>query len=166
MKRKTKFILFIGLVGFFYTCTKEDFEGPSINNLYGNFEIVEPLTLTSDNPNFASNEEVGFHCTLNKPVAWKIAIHGLTTSASREITGFSSQIDSNTVVWNGGPSQAPFFSEESCSVELSFENEIDTLRDTSIMLQRKPMRMVSGSKTLRMEFRLRALSITILMVEE
>ncbi len=130
MKRKTKFILFIGIIGFFYTCTKEDFEGPAINNLYGNFEIVEPLTLTNDNPNFGSNEEVGFHCKMNKPVAWKITIHGLSTSASREIAGFSSQLDSNTVVWNGGPSQVPFFSEESCAVELSFENEIDTLRDT------------------------------------
>ena len=130
MKRKTKFILFIGIIGFFYTCTKEDFEGPAINNLYGNFEIVEPLTLTNDNPNFGSNEEVGFHCTMNKPVAWKITIQGLSTSASREIAGFSSQLDSNTVVWNGGPSQVPFFSEESCAVELSFENEIDTLRDT------------------------------------
>ncbi|MBG38303.1 MAG: hypothetical protein CL857_00100 [Cryomorphaceae bacterium] len=130
MKRKTKLILLVGLVGFFYTCTKEDFEGPSINNLYGNFEIIEPLTLTNDNPNFESNEQVGFHCKLNKPVEWKITIHGLTTSASREITGFSSQIDSNTVVWNGGPAQVPFFSEEFCSVELSFENEIDTLRDT------------------------------------
>jgi hypothetical protein len=137
MNLKTKLILFLGLVCFLYTCTKEKFEGPSIDNLYGNFEITEPLTLTNDNPSFASNEQVGFHCALNKPVEWKIAIQGLSTSATREITGFSSLIDSNTVVWNGGPTQVPFFSEEACSVQLTFENEIDTLRDTITIVSAK-----------------------------
>ena len=137
MNLKTKLILFLGLVCFLYTCTKEDFEGPSIDNLYGSFEIMEPLILTNDNPSFTSNEQVGFYCVLNKPVEWKISIQGLSTNANREITGFSSLIDSNTVVWNGGPSQVPFFSEESCSVELTFENEVDTLRDTITIVSAK-----------------------------
>ena len=137
MNLKTKLILFLGLVSFLYTCTKEDFEGPSIDNLYGSFEIMEPLILTNDNPSFTSNEQVGFYCVLNKPVEWKISIQGLSTNAYREITGFSSLIDSSTVVWNGGPSQVPFFSEESCSVELTFENEVDTLRDTITIVSAK-----------------------------
>ena len=33
-------------------------------------------------------------------------------------------------MWNGSPSQLPFFQEEECAIELSFENEIDTIRDT------------------------------------
>ena len=89
MNLKTKLILFLSLVGFLYTCTKEEFEGPSIDNLYGNFQIIEPLTLTNYSPSFAGNEQVGFHCALNKPVEWKIAIQGLNTNATREITGFS-----------------------------------------------------------------------------
>ena len=55
---------------------------------------------------------------------------GLSTSASKEIVGFSNLIDSSTIVWNGGPSQIPFFSEETCVIELTIENEIDTIRDT------------------------------------
>ena len=137
MNIKTKLILFLGLVSFLYTCTKEDFEGPSIDNLYGSFEIMEPLILTNDNPSFTSNEQVGFYCVLNNPVEWKNSIQGLSTNAYREITGFSSLIDSSTVVWNGGPSQVPFFSEESCSVELTFENEVDTLRDTITIVSAK-----------------------------
>ena len=130
MNIKTKLIFILGLVCFLCNCTKMEFEGPSIANLYGDFELIEPLEITNKNPSFSSNEQVGFHCEFNKPVQWKIAILGLNTSATREITGFSNLIDSNTVVWNGGPSQLPFFSEEVCAIELTFENEIDTLRDS------------------------------------
>ena len=36
-----------------------------------------------------------------------------------------------------GPSQVPFFSEEFCAIELTFENEIDTLRDTISIISSK-----------------------------
>ena len=130
MKIKTKIILFLGLVCLLNSCTKQEFEGPSIATIYGDFELIEPLTVTNKNPSFSSNEKVGFHCEFNKPIEWKITILGLATSASREITGFSNLIDSNMIIWSGGPSQVPFFSEEDCVIELTFENEIDTLRDT------------------------------------
>ena len=55
---------------------------------------------------------------------------GLSTGASKEITGFSNMIDSNMIFWNGGPSRVPFFSQEVCAIELTFENESDTLRDS------------------------------------
>ena len=137
MKIKTKFILFFGLVCFLHSCTKKVFEGPSIENLYGDFEIIESLQLTNKNPSFSNNEQVGFHCEFNKPVQWKITISGLSTGANREIAGFSNLIDSNIIFWNGGPSQIPFFSEEFCSIELTFENEIDTLRDTISIVSTK-----------------------------
>ena len=137
MNIKTKLILFLGLVCFLHSCTKKEFEGPLIETLYGDFELIEPLKLTNKNPSFLSNEQVGFHCEFNKPVQWKIAILGLSTSATREITGFSNIIDSNMIVWNGGPSQVPFFSEEVCAIELTFENEIDTLRDTISIVSAK-----------------------------
>jgi hypothetical protein len=137
MNIKTKLILFLGLICFLHSCTKKEFEGPLIEILYGNFEVIEPLKLTNKNPSFASNEQVGFHCEFNKPVEWKIAILGLSSSANKEITGFSNLIDSNMIVWNGGPSQVPFFSEEVCAIELTFENEIDTLRDTITIISSK-----------------------------
>ena len=137
MNIKIKLILFCGLICFLHSCTKKEFEGPSIEILYGDFELIEPLKLTNKNPSFSSNEQVGFHCEFNKPVQWKITILGLTTSATRYITGFSNLIDSNMIVWTGGPSQLPFFSEEICAIELTFENEIDTLRDTIMIVSAK-----------------------------
>jgi hypothetical protein len=137
MNIKTKFILLLGLLCFLHSCTKKEFEGPSIETLYGEFEVIKPLKLTTQNPSFSSNEQVGFHCEFNKPVEWKIVIDGLSTGAYRQITGFSNLIDSNIVIWNGGPSQIPFFSEEDCAIELTFKNEIDTIRDTLIIVSAK-----------------------------
>ena len=34
------------------------------------------------------------------------------------------------IFWDGGPSQLPFFLEEVCLVDLTFSNEIDSIRDT------------------------------------
>jgi len=137
MKIKTKIILFMGLVFLLHSCTKQEFEGPSIATIYGDFELIEPLIVTNKNPIFSSNDQVGFHCEFNKPIKWKITILGLSTSAFREITGFSNLIDSNMIVWKGGPSQVPFFAEEDCAIELSFENETDTLRDTITIVSAK-----------------------------
>ena len=93
MNIKIKFILFLVLLCFLHSCTKKEFEGPSIETLYGDFEVIDLLKLTNKNPNFSSNEQVGFHCEFNKPVEWKIAIVGLSTNATRQITGFSNIID-------------------------------------------------------------------------
>ena len=97
MNMKTKLIIILGLVCLFCNCTKMEFEGPSIANLYGNFELIEPLKITNKNPNFSNNEQVGYHCVFSKPVEWKISISGLTTSANRKISGFSNLIDSNII---------------------------------------------------------------------
>ena len=137
MKIKIKLILFLGLLCSLHSCTKIEFEGPSITTIYGEFELIEPFIITNTSPSFLNNEKVGFHCEFNKPVEWKITIQGLNTSAIRIITGFSNLIDSNMIVWSGGPSQVPFFSEEDCAIELTFENEIDTLRDTITIISAK-----------------------------
>ena len=137
MKIKTTFFLFLGILCLIHSCTKKEFEGPLIETLYADFEFVHSLSITNKNPNFSSNEQVGFHCQFNKPVEWKISVLGLSSNASRVITGFSSLIDSNKIFWNGGPSQIPFFIEEVCLVELTIENEIDTLRDTINILSAK-----------------------------
>ena len=135
MKIKTK--LFLVLACILHSCTKKEYEGPSIGTLYADFEIIEPLKLINTNPSFSNNEQVGFHCEFNKPVEWKISILGLNTGAYKEIAGFSNIIDSNIIFWKGGPSQVPFFSEEICAIEVTFENEIDILRDTITIISAK-----------------------------
>ena len=108
MKINTKIIIFLFSVFLINSCTKKDFEGPSIENIYGEFEIIESFKILNKNPNFSINEKVSFHCEFNKPIEWKISIKGLNSSATKEIIGFSNIIDSNVIFWDGGPSQLPF----------------------------------------------------------
>ena len=121
--------LFISLF-FFNGCTKDDMEGPLITDLYGSFSITDSFLLINKTPDFSSGDLVKFNCGFNKPIEWKITIIGLQSSAIKEISGFSSLIDSNNVTWTGNTSQLPFFEEENCRVELTFLNEPDTLIDT------------------------------------
>ena len=53
MKIKTK--LFLVLACILHSCTKKEYEGPSIGTLYADFEIIEPLKLINTNPSFSNN---------------------------------------------------------------------------------------------------------------
>ena len=111
MFKKTILILFI-VAGCFYTCTKDEFEGPSIEALYGEFKILDSLKLTNSNPNFSLEENVGFYCKFNKDVNWKITIRGNTSNSIKELSGFSNTIDSTTITWTGNTSEMSFFQKE------------------------------------------------------
>ena len=130
-------ILFFLATICFFTCTKRDYEGPLLTNLYGEFEIIDSLQISTKTPDFSSNELVKFYCKLNKDIQWKITITGLTSNSVKEISGFSNTIDSNLIFWNGNTSQVPFFKQEDCLVELTFNNEPDTLRDSLSILGNK-----------------------------
>jgi hypothetical protein len=123
-------ISFFVLLFFFNGCTKDDVEGPLITDLYGTFSITDSFLLVNKTPDFSSGDIVKFYCGFNKTIDWKITITGLQSNSVKEISGFSSSIDSNNVMWYGTTSQLPFFNIENCAVELTFMNESDTLRDT------------------------------------
>jgi hypothetical protein len=123
-------IPFFVLLFFFNGCTKDDVEGPLITDLYGTFSITDSFLLVNKTPDFSSGDIVKFYCGFNKTIDWKITITGLQSNSVKEISGFSSSIDSNNVMWSGTTSQLPFFNIENCAVELTFMNESDTLRDT------------------------------------
>ena len=139
MKPKSIIIkVFSCAIFFFVYCTKKDFEGPSINELYGKLNITDSLQVNNYNPDFSSGDVVSFYSAFNKSVEWKISITGLQSNSLKEILGFSSVIDSNTTIWNGNTSQLPFFEQENCAIELTFLNEPDTLRDTINILGLNP----------------------------
>jgi hypothetical protein len=120
----TGVVLFVGLL---HACNKQEFEGPSLTNYFGTFEVVEPFAISNDSPDFTSGERVHFQSKFNKVVDWKITITGETTASKKELTGTSIEIDPNSVFWTGTTDEAPFFQEEECSIELTFPNEADTL---------------------------------------
>ena len=130
MKIRQQYILTIFSIILFLGCTKDEVEGPLINDIYGFFEITQPLNISNKNPDFSINEVVKFQMGFNKNIDWKISITGLVSGSNNVITGFSNSLDSNVNIWSGNTSQYPFFEQENCLVELSFLNESDTIRDT------------------------------------
>ena len=126
---KTLTLLAILVFGF-YECTKNNFEGPSLSELYSELEIIDSLQISNTNPDFSTGDLVKFYCKLNRNVDWKINIRGLSSNSFKEFNGFSSTIDSNSINWNGSCQELPFFEIENCAVALTFLNEPDTLRDT------------------------------------
>jgi hypothetical protein len=110
--------------------TEEDFSGPSLNDLYGQFSIVESLAISDESVDFAAGESTFFTATFSKNVEWKLKITGIESGATKEISGFSYLLDNTNATWTGNASILPLFKAEECAVELTFANEADTLRDT------------------------------------
>tara|TARA_B100001778_G_C18414664_1_gene550522 strand:- start:48 stop:218 length:171 start_codon:yes stop_codon:yes gene_type:complete len=55
--KKLKF-LFWALTFFFISCEKDKIEGPSLNDLFGELTILEPLVIMGDSANFSDGDNI------------------------------------------------------------------------------------------------------------
>jgi hypothetical protein len=117
MKKSIYFLLFASLV---YTSCKVDdeFEGPSLVDLYGEFTLVTPLDITNRDVNFSTGESTAFTASFSKNVDWTIEVKGLQSGAVKRFTGFSNVIDATNATWNGTTTDLPKFRVEDCAVQL------------------------------------------------
>jgi len=116
-------------------CKVEDgFDGPDLNDLYGPFSIEAPLSISQDSVDFSLGEEPLFTATFSKKVNWKLSIKGLSSGAQKVQQSFDSHVHFN---WNGSTTVFPMFQSEVCAVELTVEQQIDTLRDTIVIITPK-----------------------------
>jgi hypothetical protein len=124
--KKLKFLVL--LTPFFFTsCEKEKIEGPSLNDLYGELIIMEPLQVIGDSADFSNNQTMHFTASFSKQIDWTIKIKGLNSSAVKIISGKSNVINQANSTWNGNSTQLPFFIAEDCDLELTFEMHDDTI---------------------------------------
>lgn len=115
----------LGLVA----CKKETgFDGPSIQELYSEFTILETFQADRDSVYFATGEDVLFTAKFNKISNWKITIKGETSGAKKVITGQSRNIDVTNGQWNGSTTFFPMFKAEDCIAQLTIDGETDTLQ--------------------------------------
>lgn len=110
--------------------TEDEFDGPSLNDLYGQFTVVQGLTATNYDIDFSAGESTTFEATFSKNIAWTLQIQGLQSGAVKKIEGFSNLLNTDNATWNGTTTDLPMFKAEECAVQLTFQNETDTLRDT------------------------------------
>ena len=124
--KKLKFLLL--LTPFFFTsCEKEKIEGPSLNDLYGELIIMEPLQVIGDSADFENNQAMHFTASFSKQVDWKIKIEGINSGSVKIISGKSNEINQTNSLWNGNSTELPFFIAEDCDLELTFEMHDDTI---------------------------------------
>lgn len=124
---KPLFLVFaIGII--FTACKKEDdFEGPSLVDLYGDFAVIEGLEVSNSNVDFEGGQTTFFTARISKNVNWTLKITGVESGAVKYITGFSNELNSTNARWNGTTTDLPMFRAEACMAELSFENETEVL---------------------------------------
>lgn len=130
MKRSFQWLC-LALLPVFAGCeTDDEFDGPSLNDLYGAFAVLSPFQTSADTVDFSSGSTVHFTAEFSKNVSWILEVKGLESGAVKQITGFSKQLDATNSSWNGTTTRLPFFKSEACAVMLRFEAESDTLFDT------------------------------------
>ena len=118
----------LGLAGL--SCERStDPEGPSLNDLYGEFSVLQQFDVSTQNVDFSNNGSMYFEALFSKRVDWKVTITGQNSGAVKEITGSSFVVDESNSTWTGGVTQLPMVKVEPCEVVLSVENEgfADTL---------------------------------------
>ena len=116
----------------------EIFDGPDLNDLYGDFIIEQTFQANCDSVDFSILlQKVNFSAVFSKPVDWQITITGLSSGAIKTVSGKSKTIDVSNSTWNGSTTVFPMFNKENCAVMLSFPSEPDTLRDTVKIIETK-----------------------------
>jgi hypothetical protein len=136
MKKIIYYLFFASLI---YTSCKvdEEFEGPSLVDLYGDFSIIDSLDITNRTVNFSTGESTAFTASFSKNVNWKLEVKGLQSGAVKRFEGFSNSLTAANANWNGTTTDLPMFRVEDCAVVLTIENVADTLRDTLSVLGSK-----------------------------
>jgi hypothetical protein len=129
-KQTMKKLILIALVGLSFSCQrKEEILGPSLDELYGEFTVLENFAVSGPSVDFSIGEMSEFTCRFSKPVDWEIHIIGQTSGAEKIISGKSKVIDATNGKWNGSTTLLPMFKNESCIAILNVPEELfaDTL---------------------------------------
>ena len=125
-----KTIKYLSILLLIISC-KDDFEGPSLNDVFGPFELRQDFTNSDDTINFEQENSMFFQAEFSKVMNWKITIEGNISGSRKEIFGYSKDLNIQNSTWNGNTTILPFFVSENCDVTLSFV-ESDTTFSTQL----------------------------------
>ena len=123
--KKLTYLFLLASVSFL-SCEKEGIEGPNLNDLFGELNIIEEFQIVNDSASF-NTESAYFTAKFSKIVDWKISITGVSSGAQKVILGKSNEINATNSLWRGEVTTLPFFKEENCSVLLTVPSHNDTI---------------------------------------
>ncbi len=138
MKSKLSILILFAFT-FCASCTKntDEFDGPSINELLSDFNVLEDFKADRDSVDFANGENVVFSATFNKTVDWTITITGNDTKGVKVITGTSRVLDASNATWDGSVTEFPMFNIEECTAQLSIADVADTFSVNEKIISRR-----------------------------
>ncbi len=101
----------------------EPFDGPLLVDRFGDFAVLESLTIDRATVDFSVGQVVTFGARFNKQLDWVIRITGQESGAVKYIPGFSNELNMTNAVWKGGTTELPLFKKEMCQVDLIIPEE-------------------------------------------
>lgn len=120
MKKISKSFLILLIVPFIVSCEREtDFEGPSLNDLYGDFTILQDFAVSNTEVDFATGQTVHFTALFSKLTNWKLVIKNPQTGAEKIIEGTSNELNQQNALWDGSTTNFPSFGPGDCIATLS-----------------------------------------------
>ena len=87
-----KTIKYLSILLLIISC-KDDFEGPSLNDVFGPFELRQDFTNSADTINFEQENSMFFQAEFSKVMNWKITIEGNISGSRKEIIGYSNDLN-------------------------------------------------------------------------
>ncbi|MCI4670308.1 MAG: hypothetical protein MRZ79_19380 [Bacteroidia bacterium] len=135
--KKTYLAALILLVALFLASCQHDtdvFDGPSLNDRFGEFELRDSLEASQPSVDFSTGETVFFTASFSKRIAWVLRITGKESGAVKLIEGFENELNTDNSLWNGTTTELPLFRLEDCLVELIIPEEDSLTLTTEVSL--------------------------------
>lgn len=136
-----KFIAITCLAAVAFSCSRDNTpEGPSLDEIYGPFSVIEGFGVSATQANFATGQNVHFTARFSKTVDWEIHILGSRSGAEKIISGKTKVVDENSALWDGSTTVPPMFKEEACMAYITVPEEgySDTIDVITIDSTRAP----------------------------
>ena len=122
--KRVLYILVLGTV--LSSCEREEgFQGPSLIDQFGEFNVVENLQISNPDVDFAAGESSFFRAEFSKSVNWEIVIKGAVSGAEKVISGSSRILDEDNASWDGSTTNLPMFKIEDCDLTLKVSYNVN-----------------------------------------
>jgi hypothetical protein len=110
------------------SCKREEkpMDGPSLQDLNGQFSMMEPFRCNKTAVDFSKGETAEFTAAFSKLCNWTIRIKGNFSGAEKLISGKSRIIQAGQAIWNGTTTNFPMFRTEPCLATLKIEGVTDS----------------------------------------
>ena len=122
-----KSLLYIAMIAVLFSCRKDETVGPELRDIFGDFEVIQPLTVNQTNVDFETGQSIEFSAQLSIRTDRTIHINGLESGARKEITGRDRDVNGAVARWRGDITFAPLFQAEECEIFMTFADYPDTL---------------------------------------